>query len=812
MIRSPLTPEGGIDYAMKKIISCFLLFVLFSLPFGKGWGWATCFAQYNQTIRGQVIDKDSKSALEGASVSILNSSIGFVTDSAGNFRLNDVPVGRQTIQVSYVGYEDASLENIVVTTGKEIVLTIELTENVSVMKGVTVSADEDKTKTVNALITNSGNSFSNEQTGRYAGSRQDPSRMVANYAGVSGQDDQRNDVIVRGNSPLGVLWRVDGVDIPSPNHFSGQGASGGALSMLNNFLLDRSDFLTGAFPAEYGNKMSAAFDLKLRNGNNEKFETAIQLGINGAELTAEGPFSKKHKSSFLLSYRYSTFAIFKLLGISFGVSGIPTYQDATIKLNFPLGKKNNLSFFAIGGISKMSILDSEKDTSNWTFTKAGEDVVYGYDMGVAGITHTFFVNNNTYFKNIFSVNANLISIKVDSVSKYTTEKWKRFINNSTERNFSLTNLFNKKFNSHHLLKIGLTNSLLSFNYLENYYSFYYGKYLDLINAKGNNLLTQSFAEWQWRVNQRLTLNSGIHFQYFFLNKKNSLEPRFGISYLLNEKQSISLAYGLMSQMQPLVIYFEKKYLPATNDYVQTNKNLDFSKAHHIVLGTDWKPQKNFHVKAETFYQWLFNIPVKENIPNAFSLINLGGDFSFPIVDSLKNTGTGTNYGVELTLEKFFTHHYYFLITSSIFSSKYKGSDGVERHTKFGGGYMLTTLGGFEIPFGRKAKNFLSLDGRFSWVAGNYYTPIDLPESILSHHGVENDAQTFSAQNPDYMRADLKLGYTINYKKVNQSISIVVENIFNHKNILDHIYDDANQSINNEYQLGLFPYGAYRIEF
>jgi len=773
-------------------------------------------AQYTTTLRGTVTDKDGKSPLQGATVSVVNTPLGAVTDSLGRFRITGVPVGRQSLQLSFAGYEPLSLDNLLLSTGKELVLNLELQETVNSLSKVTVSGTPDKTHTLNEMTSNSGNSFVNEQTSRYAGSRQDPSRMVANYAGVYGSNDQRNDVIVRGNSPLGVLWRLDDVDIPSPNHFSGQGASGGALSMLNNFLLDRSDFLTGAFPAEYGNKMSAVFDLHLKSGNNEKFEMASQFGINGLELTAEGPLSRKHNSSFLVSYRYSTFAIFNAVGIHFGVGGIPTYQDATMKWTFRTGKRSTLSFFALGGISDLAVLDSKKDSSDWTFTRAGEDVHYGYSMGVAGLSLNYFFNHNTSLKNVLSYNTNLISIKVDSVSRYVSDQWLRFENNSLEGTLALSQLFNKKLNTHHLLRAGLTNSLLRFNYREHHWQHNLDSMVDVLRSKGSTFLTQAWVEWQWRLSSRLTLNSGVHYQYFFLNHTQNVEPRFGVVYELGPKQTVSLAYGMLSQIQPLVLYYLQQFDTATGRYYSTNRNLEASRAQHLVLGTDWKPWHDFHVKAEAYYQDLYHIPVKQNVLNGYSAINLGGDFNFPNIDSLQNTGTGTNYGAELTLEKFFSHsgslRNYFLVTGSLYSSKYKGSDGIERHTKFGGGYMLTTLAGIEFPFGRKAKNFISLDERTSWVAGNYYTPIDLNESILQHRQVNVAGEEFSLKNPDYLRFDLKLSYTINYKKVNQSLSVVVENIFGRKNVLDYLYDDTSQSLKTEYQLGRFPYGAYRIEF
>jgi hypothetical protein len=354
---------------MKRSILLFLSLLYAALAFSQ---------TYTQTIRGKVIDADSKSPLFGANVVLLNSDTlnGSVTDVDGKFRLDKVKVGRQAIKVTSLGYEDAFLSNIILTSAKEVVLTIELREKVYTANVIEIVSETDKTKANNDLVTLSSRNFQAEETGRYAGSRGDPSKMVANYAGVSSGNDARNDIIVRGNSPLGVLWRLEGVDIPNPNHFSAQGATGGPISMLNNNVLGNSDFLTGAFPAEYGNKTAAVFDLKLRNGNNEKREFTGQIGINGVELGAEGPISKKQGSSYLVNYRYSTLELFNKLGIRFGVSASPEYQDVSYKVNIPTQKAGIFQVWGIGGTSKLSLLDSELKPEDWSYISKGEDLVF----------------------------------------------------------------------------------------------------------------------------------------------------------------------------------------------------------------------------------------------------------------------------------------------------------------------------------------------------------------------------------------------------------------------------------------------------
>jgi len=282
---------------MRNLFILFILSISFSNSFAQN--------NYTQTIRGTVIDKSSQSPLIGASIILMNSDplIGTITDIDGKFRLENIPVGRQGITISYLGYNTIALPGLNLTSGKELVLTIELEENITSLSKVVITAEQRKDIAINEMATVSARSFTVEETERYAGSLGDPSRMVSNFAGVSMTNDSRNDIIIRGNSPSGLLWRLDGIEIPNPNHFGAFGTTGGPVSMLNNNLLTNSDFITSAFPAEYGNAMSGVFDLKMRHGNNEKREYVGQIGFNGFELGAEGPFKKGSRASYLANYR-----------------------------------------------------------------------------------------------------------------------------------------------------------------------------------------------------------------------------------------------------------------------------------------------------------------------------------------------------------------------------------------------------------------------------------------------------------------------------------------------------------------------------
>jgi hypothetical protein len=274
-----------------------------------------------QTIRGVVLDKVLQTPLPGANIILVNSEPfrGVAADMEGNFHLEKVPIGRQELKISYTGYKDLIISNIIVSSGKESVLNIALEEQVMQSAEVVVTAQKDKSRANNELALTSVTSLRPDDINRFAGSRQDPSRMAGNYAGVISGDGQVNHIVVRGNSPRGLLWRMEGVDIINPNHFTFVAATGGGFSVINNNLLASSDFLTGAFPAEYGNRVSSVMDVQLRKGNTEKHEQTFQLGLNGIEYVAEGPLSAGKTSSYVASARIFDFTPLEKIGVDLGI-------------------------------------------------------------------------------------------------------------------------------------------------------------------------------------------------------------------------------------------------------------------------------------------------------------------------------------------------------------------------------------------------------------------------------------------------------------------------------------------------------------
>jgi len=432
------------------------------------------WAQSTQTIKGKIIDEASKSPLPGVTIILVDSTtnIATATDMNGDFKLNNVSLGRQTVKITYIGYEPVVMPNIAVTAGKEVILNVNLTESINKLNEVTVVNDRTKDKTVtnNEMTTVSSRSFNIDDTKKYAGSLGDPSRMAANFAGVIAGNDSRNDIVVRGNSPTGMLWQLEGLNIPNPNHFGAFGGTGGPVSMLNNNNLDKSDFMTSAFPAQYGNATAGAFDLRLRDGNNEKRELMTQMGFNGAEIGAEGLFSKKSKSSYVINYRYSTLGIFKTLGLNVGIgNAVPEYQDLNFKLSFPEQKNNSkITLFGLGGISKADILGNDVDTTQTDFYgRIDQNQYANYKTGVIGSSYEQNLSEKTFLKFTLGASASDQKFTSDSIAIFDPEKTvtKDQTANFNNQKYSAVLNINHKFNSKNTLNAGANTDLMKFNFL-----------------------------------------------------------------------------------------------------------------------------------------------------------------------------------------------------------------------------------------------------------------------------------------------------------------------------------------------------------
>lgn len=770
--------------------------------------------ELSQTVRGKIRDKESGVPLVGVSVRIvsLEPEKGTVSNVDGYFRINNVPIGRHEIVISYLGFENIVIPQLLIGSSKEIVLNIDMVESFTSLGVVTVSGNVDRQAPLNEMAMVSARSFTVEETSRYAAGNFDPARMAQNFAGVTINDDVSNDIVIRGNSPKGIQWRLEGIEINNPNHFGEEGSSGGGISMISANMLANSDFFTGAFPAEYGNALSGVFDLQFRKGNSEKREYTFMLGVLGTEVSLEGPFKKNKPVSYLLNYRYSTLAILEKAGLKpAGDNPTPKYQDLAFNFNFPTTKAGTFSFFGITGYSHQKAV-AERNSETWEDFSDKFDRKNSYTSISTGLKHLKMLNEKAYLKNIISLSYSDIRDNADTLNH---DYQKNVFGRDKFRNSVLrySGMINYKFNAASTLRTGVVASYMDFNLRSLSYKHSLGRLSEFINVNDNTYLVEAYSQLKHQFSEKLTTNLGLHLSYFGLSNDLSVEPRLGVAYNLNSKNVLSLGLGLHSRIEPVALYFAKNELP-DGSIESSNGDLKLTKSAHFVLGYERVISNNFKFKAETYYQHLFDVPITTNPDVNFSALNISDAYFIYSRNYgyLQNKGTGENYGVEFTLERSFSDSYYLLFTSSVYKSNFKNINKQSFSTAFNGNYSANLLAGKEFKVGYLDKNVFGLNAKVLLNGGKRFTPLNLEASVAEDYPVFYEEQVNSLQAPDYYRLDISATYRINKPKISHLLYLDIQNLTNRQNTRDLFYNPDKNIIETGYYSGILPTLNYKIEF
>jgi len=759
-----------------------------------------------QTIKGTVVDKSTQTPLPGAAVILLNTSplIGTTTDINGKFRIEKVPVGRYDVKASYMGYEPGIIRELLVGSGKEVIISYELQESARQLGAVEIKASDNKQRAINLMATVSARQLRVEEASRYAGGFDDPARLASAFAGVA-SSMASNGIVVRGNAPKGLLWKLEGVEIATPSHFSNVTTlGGGGITSLSSQMLANSDFYTGAFPAEYGNALSGVFDIKLRNGNNDKREHTLKLSTIGIDISSEGPFKKGKSASYLFNYRYSTFALVAPL-LPEDAAGI-SYQDFSFKTFFSLKQAGTLSFWGLAS-TDISGAKAEKDSTLWEYDQDREDQNNSSKIGAVGVSHKIILSKKSFLSSTLSATGYGMIWKIDRFDSEAIMQPQQDID-FTNWKYSLSSNLSHKFGSRHTMKAGINIDRLNYDIGISNAEISGNLMTTVVDDKGQSYLLQSYVQSKINLSDVLSFNLGLHSQYFALNSRGTLEPRAGMRWELMPGKAISLGYGNHSQLEMLNFYLVEHQ--TENGIIQPNKDLDFSRANHFVAAYDQAIGKHIRFKAEAYYQYLYKVPV---IPrSSFSMLNLENEWF--LNDSLMNTGKGKNFGIDLTFERFLSDGYYILVTGSLFNSKYSGGDAIWRNTRYNGHYVTNLLAGKEWNITRLSgnKNILSVNARITMMGGNRISPVDEPATHLSEEVVYDESRAFEDKKPNVFYADLTISYTINHRKYAGTWSAQLMNITGTKEFYGYRYNQLNHTIDRQEEVTMIPNISYKIEF
>ena len=769
-----------------------------------------------QTVRGTVQDKATQRPLEGVSVYLAETDplIGSTTDEQGRFSLENVPVGRYRLVASSVGFEDFAIPDLLVGSGKQSVLRVLLEQTAKNLDEVVIT---DRPASVQTVPPTGSRTFSVEETRRYAATFFDPARLATSFPGVVGVNDQANHISVRGNSPNSLLWRLEGVDIVNPNHLSNAGTfgdrrvqSGGSQSIFSAQVLDDSRFYSGTFPASFSNAVGGVFDVHLRKGNNQRREYTVQAGLIGLEFAAEGPFRDDYEGSYLVNYRYSTVGILTNgLGLDFGGERI-SFQDLSFNLSFPTDKAGAFTVFGVGGTGS-NLFEATRDSTQWKAQEDRFDVTFTNDMAAFGITHTLPLGTESLLRSVVATSALASNQRSDRIS--STYEPVRVLNDRYQENrISITTTITRKVRGNSSLEGGI--------YFDNLYYQLSSAEGDanvglqpLVEGGGSSQLIRPYLDSKLVLSSQWVASAGLHLAYFTLNSSRSLEPRLSLrwnsSATGSQHHSLTFAYGRHSQLQLPGIYFSTGTSPDGSS-LTSNRNLGFTKSDQYTAAYDLRWNKSLRLRTEVYYQYLFDVPVSVLSNSSFSALNLLDGF---VREPLLNDGTGRNYGWEGSVEKSLSDSYYFLLSGSLYESKYTGTDGIERDTRYNGNYALSLTGGKEFVWSKTGKRrVVGLNLRSAYVGGLRVTPIDADASVGTQSTVFLDAEAFSEKLPDYFKVDARLSLRKDTPRYSSVWSLDLQNVTNRRNVAYQYYDTVQGQVLTQYQLGLIPILTYRMEF
>ena len=758
-----------------------------------------------QTIKGRVVDNDLQIPLPGATVVIMDSDplIGTTTDVDGYFRLENVKLGRYNLQISYMGYEPSFISELEVGSGKEIVVIVGLNESSVKLDEVVVKAFQDKKEPLNSMAIISSRQINMEEARRFAGGFDDPAHLVSSYAGVA-ENMNSNGIVIRGNAPKGLLWRMEGLEISNPSHFANMTSfGGGGITALSSQMLASSDFYTGAFPAEYGNALSGVFDIRLRSGNRDKREHAVQVGIMGIDVSSEGPYKKGKGSTYLFNYRYSLFAL--LEPIMPENAGLIKYQDLNFKTDLPT---KNAGVFSVWGIGSTDYSGAKvtKEAGDWEYEQdqiEGDGRTY---MGALGVTHKLIIGKRLLLNSSVALSGNGLTWNFQKMDNQKQLHPYQNIENYSWK-YSLSSYLNHKFSPKHTNRTGITVHLLNYDMLFQEAPVFTQDLVSVVDDKGNSELIQAFSQSRFDLSEKVTINVGIHAQYFTLNDHYTIEPRLGLRWNFKPSHTLSFGYGDHSRLEMLFLYLGQQ--PGLNGFVQPNKNLDFTKSHHFVLGYDWSVSENMNFRAEAFYQRLYSVPVKPGTSN--SMMNV--DQNWFINDSLVNDGTGENYGLDLTLERYMNNGYYYMVTASVFQAKYTGGDDVVRDSRYNKNFVINFIGGKEWKVGKGHKNnTIGLNGKFSMIGGDRISPVDEEATYLAKEVIYDESRAFEDSKPNVYYLHFTFNYRKNKKKHASIWSFQILNALGSPEFFGYKYNYKYHRIDKDQQTIIMPNISYKIVF
>lgn len=743
---------------MRRILVFLLIFSFFS--------FLNANAQNTGTINGYVRDARTLLPLEGATVKLVNSELGAVTDKMGFYRISGIPTRTWNLEATAAGYRSEQKFDISVTSGNAVELSFELEPSYKELEGVVVKANFIKP----VGVVNSVQTLGTNEIAKYPGANFDIAKVVQSLPGVSGSVGFRNDIIIRGGAPNENTYFLDGIEIPSINHFATQGAAGGPVGLLNVSFIENVTLHTSAFPAKYDNPLSGVLQFKQKTGNPDRFQGNFRFSASEAALTAEGPLGKKGgKTTYLASVRRSYLQfLFQLIELPF----LPDYWDYQYKVTHKPDAKNELNFIGIGAIDnftfkrpdnptleQLAILEQIPINKQRTNT-AGFSWRHTMKKGfwLLALSNNRLVNTADQFKDNEKPNESDRILGYKSVEDETRLRYE----------------FNQSFSGWQI-SAGLSGIYARYeNSTFQRRPGYVANYATNINFLRYGLFAQATRRF---FDNRLSLTAGLRtdgntFTTTGNNLAQTLSPRLSASYRLSSNLNINASAGRYFKIAPYTILGYRE-----ND-ILVNKDSRYIRSDHLVGGFEFTPKASTRITLEGFYKWYDFYPV--SIDKGISLANLGGDFGVLGNERVTSNGLGKTYGFEFMYQERLSKNFYGILAYTYYFSRFTGTDRSRfLPSAWDNRHLLSFTGGYK--FGRNWE----LGVRFRYQGEAPATPYDIFQSLENYPFTNDAVLDYSRINSDRLRAfnaaDIRLDKKWNFKKWTLDLFLDIQNAFNSTN-------------------------------
>jgi hypothetical protein len=763
-----------------------------------------------QTVRGRVVGFENNEPLMGASVSLTGTKWAALTDTLGVFKIGNVPVGRYNLGVSCVGYKPYEIQDVWVQSGKELVLDINLNQSAQNLEAFTVSTSRFGMQTALSIS-------KSEDYLKYPANFNDPARMITYLPGAATDNDQGNNISVRGNTPNAMQWYLEGAEIVNPNHLSNAGTpsdrtttNGGGVLMLGANMMESANFYKGAMSADKGGALTSIMDLRLRKGNDSKRQTSVSLGLIGTEVGTEGYFKGdrgqatdgRQRASYLVHYRYSTIGLLSKMGVPLGDEVI-TYQDLTYNLNFPTQKAGNFNVFGMHGFSDN--IFKNKIRKEWETEKDSQDISFKNLVNVVGLKHMIGVGKNAVWNTVVAYSGlknSREAMGYDSLKNIMATE--NFENNHAKLFLKTKVDWHWKIGTWH---IGTAIKNEDISYIQNQKN---GGFSRENKISGQEYWVQPFVEWESQITESLQYRLGLRasilskhkqFTYSTYNDRvesRYLEPSLGLQYNGKNNSVLSLNFSIQSQTLSPTVYRREK-----NSFSRTTYDTAFilSRSGNANLNFRFNVAPKISADISAFYQDLSG-PTMTGGFTAWDNLE-----SIYFLTRYNSTAAGHNMGFEIDINSNLSNGYHWRLNTSIYDSKIG-----ERNSRYNGRYIINALAGKEWTVGKNQNKFWGINAHILMRGGFRETPIDETASKKANQTVYDYSKPFSLQLKDYFRTDVSMYFKRNRLKWSSTLQLDIQNVTNQQNEAWHYFDRFQKKVVTKYQLGMIPNLSYKVEF